>query len=144
MWNCVLAGMAQTKQVVRVGHAFVKEPCIAVAASYPTRARCAVCLSHQPRVRVRFTSSLYPERKQCPLVLEQEALEVQPATETGQRSVGADHAMARQDERQRVLAVRRADRARRIRAESEPARLLAVAHGLAVGDRRECEPALPL
>src|SRR6266576_1836388 len=59
MWNCVLAGMAQTKQVVRVGHAFVKEPCIAVAASYPTRARCAVCLSHQPRVRVHSTSSPY-------------------------------------------------------------------------------------
>ena len=38
MWNCVPLGMAQTKQVVLVGHAFLKEPCIAVAASYPTRA----------------------------------------------------------------------------------------------------------
>ena len=35
MWNCVLAGMAQTKQLVRVGHAFLEELCIAVAASWP-------------------------------------------------------------------------------------------------------------
>ena len=58
MWSCVLAGMAQTYQFARVGHALLKEPCIAVTASFPTRARCAVCLSHHPRVRVRSTSSL--------------------------------------------------------------------------------------
>jgi hypothetical protein len=35
MWSGVLAGMAQTKQVVRVGHAFLKEPCIAVPTFKP-------------------------------------------------------------------------------------------------------------
>src|SRR6478735_11836049 len=84
------------------------------------------------------------EREQRALVLEQETLEVQPAAEAGKRSVGADHTMARQDERQRVLAVRSADRARRIRAEAESARLLSVTHGLAVRDRCKREPALPL
>jgi hypothetical protein len=48
-------------------------------------------------------------------VLEQKALEVEPAAKACQRSVSADHAVARQDERQRVLAVRSTDRTRRIR-----------------------------
>src|SRR5258708_5160166 len=84
------------------------------------------------------------EREQRALELEEEALELEPAAEPGERPVGADHAVARKDERQRVLAVRGANRARRVRPETEPARLFPVAHGLAVGDRREREPALPL
>jgi hypothetical protein len=35
MWNCVLAGMAQTKQVVRVGPAFLEGLCIAVPTFKP-------------------------------------------------------------------------------------------------------------
>ena len=68
----------------------------------------------------------------------------QPAAEAGQRAVGADHAVARQDDRHRVLAVRGTDRPRSVRAEPEPARLLAVAHRLPVRDRREREPAAAL
>ena len=34
----MLAGMAQTKQVVRVGHAFLKEPCIAGSTFKPVTA----------------------------------------------------------------------------------------------------------
>jgi hypothetical protein len=52
MWNCVPAGMAQTKQVARGGaeHSWV------YVQARPGRD--APRLSHQPRVRVRFTSSL--------------------------------------------------------------------------------------
>src|SRR5437764_9061334 len=84
------------------------------------------------------------EWQQRALVLEQESLQVEAAAEARERAVGADHAVARQDERERVLAVRRADRPRRVRAEAEPPRLLPVAHGLPVRDRREREPALAL
>jgi hypothetical protein len=42
------------------------------------------------------------------------------------------------------LAVRRSDRAGRVGAETEAARLFAVAHRLAVGNRREREPAAAL
>jgi hypothetical protein len=35
MWNCVPLGMAQTKQVVRVGHAFLQEQGIAVPTFEP-------------------------------------------------------------------------------------------------------------
>src|SRR3954466_791020 len=35
MWKCVPEGMAQTKQVVLVGHAFLGEPCIAVPTFKP-------------------------------------------------------------------------------------------------------------
>jgi [ribosomal protein S5]-alanine N-acetyltransferase len=51
MWVRVLAGMARTEQLARVGPAFLEELCIAVAASYPTRARCAV--SEPPSVSAR-------------------------------------------------------------------------------------------
>ena len=77
-------------------------------------------------------------------MLEQEPLHRQPAAEPGERAVGADDAVAREDERQRVLAVRRSDGAGLLRAEPEPARLLAVADRLAVRDRREREPAATL
>ena len=50
MWNCVPVGMAQTKQVVRVGMG------LRCLRSSPTRPN-APRLSHQPRVRVRFTSN---------------------------------------------------------------------------------------
>ena len=66
---------------------------------------------------------------------------MEPAAEAGERAVRADHAMARKDDRQRVLAVRRADGAGGVAAETEPARLLAVADGLSVRNRREREPA---
>jgi len=37
MWNCVPVGMAQTQQLAQVGHAFLKEPCIAVPTFKPDR-----------------------------------------------------------------------------------------------------------
>ena len=77
-------------------------------------------------------------------MLEEEALQRQPAAEAGQRAVGADHAVARKHDRQRILAVRRSHRPRGIGAEPDPARLLAVAHGLPIRDRRERKPAVPL
>ena len=98
-------------------------------------------LSSAGRSRKCRTSA---ERQQRAFVLEQEPLHRQAAAEAGQRTVGADHAVAREDERQRVLAVRRADGARLLRAVAEAARLLAVADGLAVRDGREREPALTL
>src|SRR5436190_2689077 len=52
--------------------------------------------------------------------------------------------MARQDDRQWVAAIGGAYRAGRVATEPEPARLLAVAHGLSVGDGREREPATSL
>src|SRR5579862_9200858 len=52
--------------------------------------------------------------------------------------------MAGEDDRQRVLTVRGADGARGRRAEPQPSRLLAVAHGLPVRDRREGKPAFAL
>src|SRR5262249_58451539 len=87
---------------------------------------------------------LRPEREERALVLEQVALHVQAAAEPRQRAVGADHAVTGQDDRERVAAVRRADRPRRVAAEAEPARLLAVAHRLPVGDRPERQPAAAL
>jgi len=84
------------------------------------------------------------QRQECALVLEQKALHVQPAAEAGEGPVCADHAMARQHDRQRVLAVRGPDRARRVGTEPEPSSLLAVAHGLSIGDGRERKPAPPL
>ena len=62
--------------------------------------------------------------KKRALVLEQEALHVQPAAEAGEGAVCADHPVARQDERKRVLPVRR-------RRPHAPARFLA----------RACAPA---
>src|SRR6266542_3905734 len=81
------------------------------------------------------------ERKESSFVLEEEALHVEPAAEAGEGAVCADHAVARQHDRKRVAPVRGADRPGRVVAEPEPSRLLAVAHGLPVRNRREREPA---
>ncbi len=85
-----------------------------------------------------------PEPEQRALVLEQEALDVEPTAEPGERAVCADHSVARQDDRERVLTVGGSDRPGGLRREPEPPGLLAVAHGLAVRDRGESEPAPPL
>jgi hypothetical protein len=77
-------------------------------------------------------------------VLKQEPLDMDATAEAGQRAVRADHPMARQDERQRVPPVRRADCSRSRAAKPEPPCLLAVAHRLSVGDRCEGEPAAAL
>ena len=69
---------------------------------------------------------------------------MEPAAEARERAVRSDHAVARQHDRQRVLAVRGADRAGSVVAEAEPARLLAVADGLPVRNRRERQPAATL
>ena len=62
----------------------------------------------QASIRRRLAEGL-AERQQRALVLEQEPLHRQAAAEAGERAVGADHAVAREDERQRVLPVRGAD-----------------------------------
>jgi hypothetical protein len=72
-------------------------------------------------------------------VLEQQALERQPAAEADQRPVGADDAMAREDDRQRVAAVGRPDRAHGPRA-AEPPCLLPVADRRPEGDVGERVP----
>ena len=64
--------------------------------------------------------------------------------EAGQRTVRTDHTVTWENQRYRVLTVRGANRTSRAGAEAEPARLFAVADGLAVGDRREGEPAAAL
>jgi len=76
-------------------------------------------------------------------VVEQRTLDVEAAAEAGQGAVGADEAVAGQDDRQRVAAVRRADGAGRPRR-AEHAGLLAVAAGRRVRDLRERQPRAPL
>jgi len=95
------------------------------------------------RSRLRETTAL-AERKQGALVVEREALHVEPAAEARERTVSAEHAMARQDDRKRVTAIRRAHRSGCVAAEPEPARLLTVAHGLSVGNGLERKPAATL
>jgi len=84
------------------------------------------------------------ERQERALVLEEEPLQVDPATEAGERAVRADDTVAGQDDWQRVAPVRGADRSRGVASKAEPARLLAVAHRLPVRNGRKCEPAAAL
>jgi hypothetical protein len=74
-------------------------------------------------------------------VLEQEALHVDPAAEAGERTVGANHAMARQNDRKRVESVGRAHRPRCLAAETEAPGLLAVADRLSVRNGCKSAPA---
>jgi hypothetical protein len=64
---------------------------------------------HRPparRIRPDHQETALAEGKQSALVLEKESLHVEPTAEADERTVGADHAMARQDDRKRVAAVR--------------------------------------
>src|SRR6478609_3945270 len=74
-----------------------------------------------------------PEGGRAAFVGEQPGLGLDATAEAGQRAVGADDAMAGHDDADRVLAVGSADGAGLVRV-PEPARLLAVADRLPVGD----------
>ena len=65
-------------------------------------------------------------------MLEEEALDVQPTAEAGEGAVRPDHAVAGQDDGERVAPIRCAHRPGGVVAQSEPTGLLAVAHRLAV------------
>src|SRR2546426_4624735 len=86
---------------------------------------------------------LASEHHDRPLVLQQPTLAVQAAAEAGQLAARADHAVAGDDDRDGVLAVRCPDRTRRSDV-AQAARQLAVAHGRAVGDGAEGVPHLAL
>src|SRR5262245_54572074 len=73
------------------------------------------------------------------LVVEQPRLALDATAESGEVAVGADHPVARHDDRQRVAAVRGADGSGEV-AVAEPASLLSVAHSLAIGDRPQRLP----
>src|SRR4051794_38852264 len=77
------------------------------------------------------------------LELEQGALHLDPARVAGERAVGADDAVARHDDRDRVQRVRAADGAAR-RGPADPRRDLGVRRGLAVRDRANLVPHAPL
>src|SRR5882762_7644166 len=77
------------------------------------------------------------------LQLEQSSLALQPASVAGQRSVGADHAVAGNDDRDRIAGVGEAHGARR-RGMADAPRDLAVADGLAVGNVLQGAPDEPL
>jgi hypothetical protein len=49
MWIGVLAGMAQTRQLARVGHAFLKRAVHSGGCVKPDPGELS-CMSHQPRV----------------------------------------------------------------------------------------------
>src|SRR3954451_13544273 len=85
-----------------------------------------------PRLRYSMAERRYPL-----LVIEQRALGLQPARVARQRAVGADHAVARVDDRDRVAAVGAPDRA------GDAAELtgqLAVGDRLAVRDLAQARP----
>src|SRR5690606_6273877 len=75
--------------------------------------------------------------------LQQEMLGRQAAAEAGEGAVGADHAVAGQDDRQRVAAVGGADRAHRCGA-ADAQRKLRIADGAAIGDIPQRQPYLAL
>src|SRR4051795_3982961 len=74
------------------------------------------------------------------LDLEQGLLALDAAGVAGQRAVGTDHAVARDDDRDRVAAVGQADGARGGVGLAEPPRDLAVRRGVAVADREQLAP----
>src|SRR5689334_14497718 len=80
-----------------------------------------------------------PHRPMLGLVREQRALERQSAAIAREAAVGADHAMTRNDQRDRVRAVRRTHAARGRRL-ADRARDLAVAARLAVRNREQRLP----
>src|SRR6185312_11722352 len=75
----------------------------------PTNVRATVITGQTRQLDPARQPELLAERQECALVLEQEALDVKPAAEARERARRADHAMARQDDRKRVPAVRGAD-----------------------------------
>jgi hypothetical protein len=88
--------------------------------------------------------SYFSQGEKRTLVLKQVALHSESAAEACERTVGANHPMARQDDRKRVAAVGCADRSGRLAAETESPCLLAVADRLAVRDRCKSPPALSI
>src|SRR3954454_18470514 len=70
---------------------------------------------------------------------QQPLLRIQPAAEPVQTPVAPDHAMTGEDDRERVAAVRRADRPHGGGA-ADSRRLLGVCARLAVGDLAQCAP----
>src|SRR5688500_14875958 len=70
---------------------------------------------------------------------EQPLLALDAAAVTGQRSVRSDDAMAGNDHRNRVCAVRRADRANR-RGSSDALRELGIGDRVAVGNAQQLVP----
>src|SRR3954452_22897176 len=79
-------------------------------------------------------------RGQRTLELEQEALALQAARVAGQRAGAPEHAVAGDDDRQRVAGDGAPDGASQLRAAAEPAGQLAVGRRLAVGDLGEKVP----
>ena len=75
--------------------------------------------------------------------IEQETLRRQPAAVTGQTAVRTDDAMARHDDRERVLRIRGADRARCGRI-ADAARNLAIRRSRAIWNAAQLEPDLLL
>src|SRR5262249_43164961 len=74
------------------------------------------------------------------LEVEQELLAFETARIPRERAVGADHAVARDDDRDRVRTVREPDRSRPTRWHPESAGDLAVRRGLAIRDLLELSP----
>src|SRR5688572_23808525 len=74
-----------------------------------------------------------------PLVVEQPGLALDAAAEAGEVTVGADHPVARDDDRQRVAPVGGAHGAGEV-AVAEATGLLAIAHRLPIGDRAQRLP----
>ena len=85
------------------------------AAARAARTAAGRSSSSSPRAGGRTRASTASPGRACGgrgLVVEQRALDVEAAAEAGERAVRADEAVAGEDDRQRVAAVRRADRAR--------------------------------
>ena len=100
--------------------------------------------SHRPTGRepalLRIRGRSRPSEQRVLLELEQELLALQPAGVAGEGAVGADDAVARDDDRDRVAAVGQADRARGGVGAAEAVRDLAVRRGLAVADLAQLAP----
>src|SRR5262245_23533069 len=77
------------------------------------------------------------------LVRKQPALALDASAKSSERSIGADHTVAWNDDRKRIAAVRTAHRAR-CGWLTDPTRELAVTQRLAVRNRAECGPHLAL
>src|SRR5438876_10762894 len=90
-----------------------------------------------------FPSGGLGERQQGPLVLEEPAFAIQAAAEARELAARADHAVAGDDDGDRVLSVGRTDCARGADV-AQATRQLAVAHGRAVRDGAQGAPHAPL
>src|SRR5262245_50882664 len=101
-----VGGEAGATYVEGKGSALTPMLSISPSATMPNSIRHFMCSGLLPRAVVAAARNLARLKSYRALVLEQPALALETAAEAGERSVGADHAMTRHDDADRIRAVR--------------------------------------